>query len=41
MRWATWSMAWTTLLTVCLAAAPAQNKQTREDKAARPAVIPV
>jgi acetyl esterase/lipase len=37
---ATWSFAWTTLLTVCLIAVPAQEKQTKEDN--RPAKdIPV
>src|SRR5262249_24238453 len=41
MRLATWSFAWTTLLTVCLAAAPAQEKQTNEDKTGKPRVIPV
>ena len=40
MRLATWSIAWTTLLTVCLAA-PAQDKQTKEDRSAQLAVIPL
>jgi acetyl esterase/lipase len=38
---ATWSFAWATLLTVCLAAAPPQEKQTQEDKTGKPRVIPV
>ncbi len=38
---ATWSFAWTTLLAVCLAAAPAQEKQTKVDKTGQPRVIPV
>jgi hypothetical protein len=38
---ATWSFAWTTFLAVCLAAAPAQEKQTKEDKTGQPSIIPV
>src|SRR5262249_17773752 len=41
MRLATWSFACTTLLAVCLAAAPAQDKQTKEDKSGQPRIIPV
>src|SRR5262249_46928037 len=41
MRLPTWSIAWTTLLTACLAAAPAQDKQTTQDKTGQPRVIPV
>ena len=41
MRLATWSIAWPTLLTVCLAAAPPQEKQTKEDKTGKPRIIPV
>ena len=41
MRLPTWSIAWTTLLTACLAAAPAQEKQTKEDKTGQPRIIPV
>src|SRR5262249_48856694 len=41
MRLATWSLTWTTFLAVCLAAAPAQEKQIREDKTGGPRVIPV
>src|SRR6516162_7631372 len=41
MRLATWSFAWTTLLAVCLAAAPAQGKQAKEDKTGQPRIIPV
>jgi acetyl esterase/lipase len=41
MRLPTWSIAWTTLLTACLAAAPAQDKQTAQDKTGQPRVIPV
>ena len=41
MRLRTWSIAWTILLTVCLAAAPAQDKQTTQDKTGQPMVIPV
>ena len=37
----TWSIAGTTLLTVCLAVASAQDKQTQEGKSAQPTVIPV
>jgi acetyl esterase/lipase len=36
----TWSIAWTTLLTACLAAAPAQDKQIPQDKTGQ-AIIPV
>src|SRR5262249_59851623 len=41
MRLPTWSIAWTPLLTACLAAAPAQDKQTTQDKSGQPRVIPV
>jgi acetyl esterase/lipase len=41
MRLPTWLIAWTTLLTVCFAAASAQDKDTKEDKSAQPTVIPV
>ena len=41
MRLPTWSIAWTTLLTACLAAAPAQDKRTTHDKTSQPRVIPV
>ncbi len=41
MRLATWSFAWTTVLTVCLVAAPAQDKQTKEDRTGKPRIIPV
>jgi hypothetical protein len=41
MRSATWLIAWTTLLTVSLAAASAQDKQTKEDKSALRTVIPI
>jgi acetyl esterase/lipase len=41
MRLPTWSIAWTTLLTACLAAAPAQDKQTTQEKTGAPRVIPV
>ena len=41
MRLGTWSFAWTTLLAICLAAVPAQGKQTKEDKTGQPRVIPV
>src|SRR5215471_7888925 len=41
MRLPTWSIAWTTLLTACLAAAPAQEKQTKDDKTGQPRIIPV
>src|SRR5262249_26295598 len=41
MRLATWSFAWTTLLAICLAAVPAQEEQTKEDKTGQPRVIPV
>ena len=41
MRMATWSFAWTNLLAICLAAVPAQEKQTKEDKTGQPRVIPV
>jgi hypothetical protein len=41
MRLATWPIAWTTLLTVCLSGASAQDKHTREDKSTQPRVIPV
>src|SRR5438876_11545394 len=41
MRLASWLIAWTTLLTVCLAAAPAQNKQAKADKADQLTVISV
>src|SRR6516162_4371506 len=32
---------WTTLLAICLAAVPAQEKQTKEDKTGQPRIIPV
>jgi acetyl esterase/lipase len=32
---------WTTLLAICLAAVPAQEKQTKEDRTGQPRVIPV
>ena len=41
MRLPPWSIAWTTLLTACLAAAPAQDRQTTQDKTGQPRVIPV
>ena len=41
MRLPTWSIAWTTLLTACLAVAPAQDKQTTQDRTGQPRVIPV
>jgi acetyl esterase/lipase len=41
MRLPIWSIAWTALLTACLAAAPAQDKQTKPDKTGQPRVIPV
>jgi acetyl esterase/lipase len=41
MRLPTWSIAWTTLLSACLAAAPAQDKLTAQDKTGEPRVIPV
>ena len=41
MRLPTWSIAWTTLLTACLAAAPAQDKQNTHDKTGRRRVLPV
>jgi acetyl esterase/lipase len=41
MRLVTSSFAWTTLLTVCLAAAPRLEKQAEEDKIRKPVVIPV
>ena len=37
----TWSIGWTTLLAVCLTAAAAQEKQTKEDKTGQPRIIPV
>src|SRR5262249_50247120 len=37
----TWSIAWTTLLAACLAAAPAQEKQNTQVKTGQPRVIPV
>jgi acetyl esterase/lipase len=41
MRLVTSSFAWTTLLTVCLAAAPAPQKQTKGGKTGKPRIIPV
>jgi hypothetical protein len=41
MYLAPWSFAWTPLLAVCLAAAPAQEKQTEKDKTGQPRIIPV
>src|SRR5262249_22960078 len=41
MRLPTWSIAWITLLTAYLAAAPAQDKQTTHDKTGPLSVIPV
>ena len=41
MRLATWSIAGTTLLAICLAPVPAQEKQSKEDKTGQPRVIPV
>jgi len=41
MRLAIWPIAWIALLTVCLAAAPAQERQTKLDKSDQPTVIPV
>ncbi len=41
MRLPTRPIAWIALLTACLAAAPAQNKQSTEDKTGQPRVIPV
>src|ERR1700693_5141949 len=35
------SFAWTTLLTVCLAAAPALEKQTKVDTTGKPRIVPV
>jgi acetyl esterase/lipase len=35
------SIAWTTLLTACFAAAPAHDKQTTQDKTGQPRIIPV
>jgi acetyl esterase/lipase len=41
MRLARWSIAWTTLLTACLAAAPAQDKQITQDQTRQPRVASV
>lgn len=41
MRLPRWSIACTTFLTACLAAAPAQDKQTTQAKTGQPRVIPV
>ena len=41
MRLATWSFAWITLLAICVATVPAQEKQTQEEMTGRPRVIPV
>jgi acetyl esterase/lipase len=38
---ATWSFAWALLLVVCLAAWPAQEKQTQEGKTGQPRILPV
>ena len=40
-RLATWSFAWTTRLAVCLAAASAQEVQTKQDKTGQARIIPV
>jgi acetyl esterase/lipase len=41
MRLPTRSIAWTTLLTVCLAAASARDEQAKEDTVGQPRVIPL
>jgi acetyl esterase/lipase len=41
MRLATWTFAWIILLAFRLAAAPAHEKQNKEDKTAPPRIIPV
>jgi acetyl esterase/lipase len=41
MRLPTWSFACTILLAIGLATAPAQEKQTKEDKTGQPRIIPV
>src|SRR5262249_11517567 len=41
MRMAIRSMLWASLLAVCAVAAPAQDKQTQENKSTQPTVIPV
>jgi acetyl esterase/lipase len=40
MRLATGSLAWTTLLTICIAAMPVQESKTNEDNTGQPMVIP-